>query len=124
MQSKLEIAIFLKREEINRHYWRFTRQARGNPPPAHLYKELSELEDKLKTQKKVGKPLFYKKPMKRVNVMLDDETIKFYTEHGGGNLSEGIRRHWRGLTQREPDSLKAGESCLPDVVKSESNLPA
>ena len=28
------------------------------------------------------------------------------------------------LTQREPDSLKAGDSCLPAVVKSESNLPA
>lgn len=25
---------------------------------------------------------------------------------------------------REPDSLKAGDSCPPDVVKSESNLPA
>ena len=29
-----------------------------------------------------------------------------------------------GLTPREPDSLKAGDSCPPDVVKSESNLPA
>jgi hypothetical protein len=28
------------------------------------------------------------------------------------------------LTPREPDSLKAGAFCLPDVVKSESNLPA
>lgn len=27
-------------------------------------------------------------------------------------------------TPREPDSLKDGDSCLPDVVKSESNLPA
>ncbi len=27
-------------------------------------------------------------------------------------------------TPREPDSLKAGDSCLLDVVKSESNLPA
>jgi len=26
-------------------------------------------------------------------------------------------------TKREPDSLKAGDSSLPDVVKSESNLP-
>ena len=41
-----------KRDEINRHYWRFTRQAKGNPPPAHLYKELSDLEDKLKKEKK------------------------------------------------------------------------
>ena len=30
----------------------------------------------------------------------------------------------RTLTQREPDSLKVGASCPPDVVKSESNLPA
>jgi len=30
----------------------------------------------------------------------------------------------RGLTPREPDSLKAGVLSLPDVVKSESNLPA
>ena len=29
-----------------------------------------------------------------------------------------------GLTPREPDSLKAGDSCLPAVVKYESNLPA
>lgn len=29
-----------------------------------------------------------------------------------------------GRTQREPDSLKAGDSSLPDVMKSESNLPA
>lgn len=28
------------------------------------------------------------------------------------------------LTPREPDSLKAGDSCPPDVVKVESNLPA
>ena len=30
----------------------------------------------------------------------------------------------RGLTPREPDSLKAGVLSLPAVVKSESNLPA
>lgn len=28
------------------------------------------------------------------------------------------------LTKREPDSLKAGDSSLPEIVKSESNLPA
>jgi hypothetical protein len=58
---------------------------------------------KSETKKKVGKPTFYTKPMKRINVMLDDETIKFYIEHGGGNLSEGIRQYWRGLTKRAPD---------------------
>jgi hypothetical protein len=35
-----------------------------------------------------------------------------------------ILKSKRPLTPREPDSLKAGDSCLPDVVKVESNLPA
>jgi hypothetical protein len=35
-----------------------------------------------------------------------------------------IRKSRAGPTPREPDSLKAGVSSLPDVVKSESNLPA
>lgn len=39
-------------------------------------------------------------------------------------MAMSIRAAKRGLTKREPDSLKAGDSCLPDVVKSESNLPA
>jgi hypothetical protein len=60
-----------------------------------------------KEKKGVGKPTLYKKAMKRVNVMLDEDTVKFYTEQGKGNLSEGIRNHWRGLTKRTPD---AGES--------------
>lgn len=29
-----------------------------------------------------------------------------------------------GLTSHEPDFLKAGDSSLPEVVKSENNLPA
>ena len=77
-----------------------------------------------KEKKGVGKPTFYKKAMKRVNVMLDEDTIKFYTLQGKGNLSKGIREHRRGLTPREPDSLKADKNRQPDVVKSESNLPA
>ena len=48
-----------------------------------------------KEKKGVGKPTLYKKAMKRINVMLDEETIKFYTEQGKGNLSDGIRKHWR-----------------------------
>lgn len=40
-----------------------------------------------------GKPALYGKAMKRINVMLDEETIAFYTEQGEGNLSEGIRKH-------------------------------
>lgn len=50
-----------------------------------------------------GKPALYGKAMKRINVMLDEETIAFYDEHGEGNLSEGIRQCWRSLTKRAPD---------------------
>ena len=57
-----------------------------------------------KEKKGAGKPAFFSKPMKRINVMLDEETIKFYTEQGKGNLSEGIRKHWRGLTPRAGDT--------------------
>jgi len=64
---------------------------------------------KKENKKGAGKPAFFSKPMKRVNVMLDEETIKFYTEHGKGNLSKGIRQYWRGLTKREPDGGKSGE---------------
>ncbi len=55
-----------------------------------------------------GKKPEYKKPMKRKEVMLDDETINFYLAIGKGNLSKGIRQYWRGRTQREPDG---GNSC-------------
>ncbi len=51
-----------------------------------------------------GKPALYGKAMKRLNVMLDEETIAFYTEHGEGNLSEGIRQYWRSLTKRAADA--------------------
>ena len=50
-----------------------------------------------------GKPAYYGKAMKRINVMLDEETIAFYIEQGEGNLSEGIRKHWRSLTKRAAD---------------------
>ena len=50
-----------------------------------------------KEKKRAGKPAFFSKPMKRINVMLDSETVKFYTEQGKGNLSEGIRQYWRGV---------------------------
>lgn len=86
---------------------------------------MKNLNSKTQSKKKgAGKPALFAKPMKRVNVMLDSETVKFYTLQGKGNLSKGIREYWRGLTPREPDSLKAGVLSLPDVVKSESNLPA
>jgi uncharacterized protein (DUF4415 family) len=51
-----------------------------------------------KEKKGAGKPAFFSKPMKRVNIMLDEDTVKFYTEQGKGNLSEGIRQYWRRLT--------------------------
>jgi len=53
-----------------------------------------------------GKPALYGKAMKRINVMLDEKTIAFYTEHGEGNLSEGIRKYWRSLTQRAADAIE------------------
>ena len=42
-----------------------------------------------KEKKKVGKPTLYKKAMKRVNVMLDEETIRKLEKTG--NKSEAIR---------------------------------
>ena len=68
-----------------------------------------------KEKKGAGKPAFFSKPMKRINVMLDEETVKFYTEQGKGNLSEGIRQYWRGLTKRAVDATPTSES------ESESN---
>ena len=57
-----------------------------------------------KEKKGVGKPTLFKKRMKRINVMLDEDTVKFYTEQGKGNLSKGIRQYWRGLTKRAADA--------------------
>ena len=57
------------------------------------------------TREGAGKPALYGKAMKRVNVMLDPETIEFYTKQGKGNLSEGIREYWRGRTQVAADGL-------------------
>jgi hypothetical protein len=50
-----------------------------------------------------GKPALYGKAMKRINVMLDEETINFYLAIGEGNLSKGVRQHWRSLTKRAAD---------------------
>jgi len=61
-----------------------------------------------KEKKGVGKPTLYKKAMKRVNVMLDEDTIKFYTEQGKGNLSKGIRNY---LVLSIPIGKQIGESC-------------
>jgi hypothetical protein len=62
------------------------------------------MRKKKENKKGAGKPAFFSKPMKRINVMLDEETVKFYTEQGKGNLSEGIRQYWRGLTKRAADA--------------------
>ena len=44
--------------------------------------------------------------------MLDDETIAFYSTQGA-NLSEGIRKSWRGLTPRALDrGYSAVEAAL------------
>ena len=51
-----------------------------------------------------GKPTQYDKPMRAVEVTLDEEAIEFYKSIGNGNLSKGIREHWRGLTKRAPDA--------------------
>jgi hypothetical protein len=67
------------------------------------------MRKKNENKKGVGKPTLYKKAMKRVNVMLDEDTIKFYTEQGKGNLSEGIRKHWRGLTSLALDGATRAE---------------
>lgn len=54
---------------------------------------------------------------------VDEETFLNIT-HKHSARDVGCVKCLRLLTKREPDSLKAGASCLPDVVKSESNLPA
>lgn len=76
------------------------------------------------SRKGAGKPALYGEAMKRVNVTLDFETIEFYTKQGNGNLSEGIRNHWRGLTQRRADSLKAGRKLPAKSKKVKSESPA
>ena len=63
-----------------------------------------------KEKKGAGKPAFFSQPMKRINVMLDPETIAFYKKVGGGNLSEGIRKHWRGLTPLALDGATRAEN--------------
>lgn len=44
-----------------------------------------------------GKPAQFEKPMKRKEVMLPDEAIKFFLALGNGNLSAGVRVAWRSL---------------------------
>jgi hypothetical protein len=67
-----------------------------------------------------GKPALYGKAMKRINVTLDEETIKFHIEQGKGNLSKGIRQHWRSLTKRAADGAEGCWLC----GKPESDHPS
>lgn len=46
-------------------------------------------------RKGAGKPAQFEKPMKRKQVMLPDEAIKFFTALGNGNFSAGVRKAWR-----------------------------
>jgi len=49
---------------------------------------------------KRGRPPLTGAPMRRVNVMLDDETIEGLRAFGGGSLSAGIRAAWRRILGR------------------------
>ena len=64
-----------------------------------------------------------KKSMCSCGHILDDHTTSFEI---GNNLCANVGCGCSQFrpTRREPDSLKAGVLSLPDVVKSESNLPA
>lgn len=59
-----------------------------------------------------GKPAQFEKPMKRKEVMLDEETIEFYKSIGNGNLSKGIREHWRSLTKRAADERESARKIV------------
>jgi hypothetical protein len=64
-----------------------------------------------------GKPVQFEKPMRRKEVMLDEETIKFYLEIGEGNLSKGIRQYWRSLTKHAPDARESGAKIVSSKSK-------
>ncbi len=63
-------------------------------------------------RKGAGKPAQYDKPMRAVEVTLDEETIEFYKSVGNGNLSKGIREHWRGLTPRAADERDSARKIV------------
>lgn len=73
-----------------------------------------------------GKPAQYSKPMRKVEFMLPEEAIEFYTLLGDGNRSEGARRAWRSLTKH---ALDVGESSplqaesTPEVLFKSQALP-
>jgi hypothetical protein len=78
---------------------------------------------KNEAKKGAGRPALYSQKMRRVNVMLDDETIAFYSTQGA-NLSEGIRKAWRGITPvaanmapppLTEEALQILEQCFPYV---------
>ena len=65
----------------------------------------SSLHKRGGARKGAGKPAQFEKPMKRKEVMLPDEAIKFFLALGEGNLSAGVRQAWRSLTQVAADGL-------------------
>ena len=78
------------------------------------------------TRQGAGKPAQYSKPMRKVEFMLPEEAIEFYTLLGNGNRSEGARRAWRSLTKH---ALDGGESAdlkaesTPEVLSTSQALP-
>lgn len=72
-------------------------------------------------RKGAGKPAQFEKPMKRKEVMLDEETVNFYLAIGEGNLSKGIRQYWRSLTKPAPDAWKSAHKkavSKPNVLST------
>ncbi len=63
-------------------------------------------------RKGAGKPAQYSKPMRKVEFMLPEEAIEFYTLLGDGNRSEGARRAWRSLTQRPADERESARKIV------------
>jgi len=77
------------------------------------------------SRKGSGKKTEFEKPMKRKEVMLDEETINFYLAIGEGNLSKGVRQHWRGLTQPAPDAWESAPKkavSKPKVLSTSQTL--
>lgn len=64
------------------------------------------------SRKGSGKKPEFAKPMKRVNIMLDPETIAFYKTYGK-SLSEGIRKYWRRDKALPPEVYEKFEQGQP-----------
>jgi len=62
----------------------------------------------------------YSKPMKRINIMLDDETAQFLRGLADGNLSEGIRVAAKFFTEtgRVPDQVLVDVDLETETILS------